>query len=90
MGVARARPRRGAIDACRGWLDMATRFTGVVQGSRPGGAPDPAWIPIAGFQKDVRRLFAPRRRMVNPLAASLGKAAASRPSGARRPRSRPA
>ncbi|WP_021595107.1 AAA family ATPase [Actinomadura welshii] len=76
----------GAIDACRGWLDMATRFTGVVQGlPGPAGAPDPAWIPIAGFQKDVRRLFAPRRRMVNPLAASLGKAAASRPRGARRP-----
>jgi SpoVK/Ycf46/Vps4 family AAA+-type ATPase len=41
------------------------------------------WIPIADFQKDVRRLFTPRRRMVNPLAANLGKAP-SRPRGARR------
>jgi SpoVK/Ycf46/Vps4 family AAA+-type ATPase len=74
----------GAVDACRGWLDMATRFTGAVQGlPGPASAPDPVWIPIGGFQKDVRRLFTPRRRMVNPLAANLGKAP-SRPRGARR------
>ncbi|WP_433466904.1 AAA family ATPase [Spirillospora sp. CA-128828] len=74
----------GAIDACRGWLDMATRFTGVVQGlPGPANSPEPVWIPVAGFQQDVRRLFTPRRKMVNPLAASLSKAP-SRPRGARR------
>ncbi|MFD0691770.1 AAA family ATPase [Actinomadura fibrosa] len=70
----------GGIEACRAWLDMAMRFTGAVQGF-PDHArvPDPEWLPVGEFQGDVRRLFAPRRRMVNPLAANLGKAT-SRPS----------
>ncbi|RFS84542.1 AAA family ATPase [Actinomadura spongiicola] len=73
----------GAVDACRGWLDMAMRFTGAVQGlPGPPVGPDRVWIPIQGFQEDVRRLFAPRRRIVNPLAANLG-ASRSRPRGAR-------
>ncbi|TDC87446.1 AAA family ATPase [Actinomadura sp. 7K507] len=73
----------GGIDACRGWLDMAIRFTGSVQGLPDGpSAPGRVWIPIGGFQEDVHRLFTPRRRIVNPLAAKLGQAP-SRPSGAR-------
>ncbi|MFG2085114.1 MULTISPECIES: AAA family ATPase [unclassified Spirillospora] len=73
----------GAIDACRGWLDMAMRFTASVKGLPDvPSSPERVWIPIARFQEDVQRLFAPRRRIANPLAASLGKAE-SRPRGAR-------
>ncbi|TDC50674.1 AAA family ATPase [Actinomadura sp. KC345] len=74
----------GGIEACRGWLDMAMRFTGSVRGL-PGvpSAPNRVWIPIGGFQEDVHRLFTPRRRIANPLAAKLGKPAAARPSGSR-------
>ncbi|MFG1851513.1 AAA family ATPase [Actinomadura geliboluensis] len=69
----------GAVDACRGWLDMAARFTGCVQGlPGPARSPDPVWIPVGGFQDDVRRLFTPRRRVANPLAASLGTAPSRR------------
>ncbi|MFF0522925.1 AAA family ATPase [Actinomadura nitritigenes] len=65
----------GAIDACRGWLDMAMRFTGCVQGlPNEPRIPDPEWIPVGEFGADVRRLFTPRRRMVNPLAAGVGTA----------------
>ena len=64
----------GAVDACRGWLDMAVRFTGAVQGL-PGvpARPDPVYVPVGGFEQDVRRLFTPHRRIANPLAASLGR-----------------
>ena len=72
----------GSIEACRGWLDMAMRFTGSVQGLPDvPSAPNRVWIPISGFQEDVHRLFAPRRTIVNPLAAKLGKPAASRSGG---------
>ncbi|MFA1541009.1 AAA family ATPase [Actinomadura monticuli] len=78
----------GAIEACRGWLDMAMRFSASVQGL-PGvpKAPQSTWVPVGGFQEDVLRLFTPRRRIVNPLAASLGKAP-SRPSGGGRARAK--
>ncbi|TDB89108.1 ATP-binding protein, partial [Actinomadura sp. 7K534] len=80
----------GAIDVCRGWLDMAVRFTAAVQGL-PGvpARPDPVWVPVAGFEEDVRRLFTPRRRIVNPLAAGLGtglSTGGSRPRGGARTR----
>ncbi|WP_067482021.1 AAA family ATPase [Actinomadura hibisca] len=58
----------GEVAACRAWLDMGARLTGVVQ-----GLPDPATnprcrLPISAFQLDLRRLFAPRR-VPNALAA---------------------
>ncbi|WP_051108983.1 AAA family ATPase [Actinomadura flavalba] len=62
----------GEAEACRGWLDMAMRFTGSVQGL-PDDAryPDPEWIPVGEFQADLRRLAAPRRRVPNRLAATV-------------------
>ncbi|MFI0410131.1 AAA family ATPase [Actinomadura sp. 3N508] len=62
----------GAADACRGWLDMAMRFVAVVQGL-PGDPwfPKAEWIPVGQFQTDLRRLYAPRRRVVNPLTETL-------------------
>ncbi|TDD90146.1 AAA family ATPase [Actinomadura darangshiensis] len=62
----------GAADACRGWLDMAMRFIAVVQGL-PGDPwfPKAEWIPVGQFQTDLRRLYAPRRRVVNPLTETL-------------------
>ncbi|MER7546713.1 AAA family ATPase [Actinomadura sp.] len=67
----------GAADACRGWLDMAMRFIAIVQGL-PGDPwfPKAEWIPVGQFQTDLRRLFAPRRRVVNPLTETLRKAPA--------------
>ncbi|MBX6768199.1 MAG: hypothetical protein IRY90_13775, partial [Actinomadura rubrobrunea] len=60
----------GAADACRAWLDMAMRFVATLQGL-PGDPwfPKPEWIPVGQFQTDLRRLFAPRRRVVNPLVS---------------------
>ncbi|MFC9976960.1 AAA family ATPase [Spirillospora sp. NPDC127200] len=62
----------GEADACRAWLDMAMRFVATVQGL-PGDPwfPKAEVIPVGLFQNDLRRLFAPRRRVVNPLAAAL-------------------
>ncbi|MFC4050239.1 AAA family ATPase [Actinomadura syzygii] len=62
----------GAADACRGWLDMAMRFIAIVQGL-PGDPwfPKAEWIPVGQFQTDLRRLYAPRRRVVNPLTETL-------------------
>ncbi|WP_067456577.1 AAA family ATPase [Actinomadura macra] len=75
----------GAVEACRAWLDMAMRFTGAAQGF-PDEAqiPEPEWIPVGEFEEDVRRLFTPRRRMVNPLAAGVGKTASTRARRARK------
>jgi SpoVK/Ycf46/Vps4 family AAA+-type ATPase len=72
----------GEADACRAWLDMAIRFTGIVQGlPEEVTAPNPVWVPVSQFQTDLRRLFTPRRRVVNPLASSLSKnAAPARPT----------
>src|SRR5690606_13201953 len=62
----------GAADACRGWLDMAMRFIAIVQGL-PGDPwfPKAECIPVGQFQTDLRRLYAPRRRVVNPLTETL-------------------
>ncbi|GAA2605307.1 AAA family ATPase [Actinomadura fulvescens] len=62
----------GAADACRAWLDMAMRFVATVQGL-PGDPwfPKTEWIPVGQFQTDLRRLYAPRRRVVNPLTDTL-------------------
>ncbi|WP_131743021.1 AAA family ATPase [Actinomadura roseirufa] len=62
----------GAADACRAWLDMAMRFVAIVQGL-PGDPwfPKAEWIPVGQFQTDLRRLYAPRRRVVNPLTEGL-------------------
>ncbi|MFC6884494.1 MULTISPECIES: AAA family ATPase [Actinomadura] len=74
----------GGADACRAWLDMAMRFVAIVQGL-PGDPwfPKPEWIPVGQFQTDLRRLYAPRRRVVNPLAATLRTAAAETAPAAR-------
>ncbi|TMQ90190.1 AAA family ATPase [Actinomadura soli] len=76
----------GAADACRGWLDMAMRFVAVVQGL-PGDPwfPKAEWIPVGQFQTDLRRLYAPRRRVVNPLTETLKSvpAKAEGPAGSR-------
>ncbi|WP_242900854.1 AAA family ATPase [Actinomadura terrae] len=62
----------GAADACRAWLDMAMRFVAIVQGL-PGDPwfPKAEWIPVGQFQTDLRRLYAPRRHVVNPLIEGL-------------------
>ncbi|WP_067456070.1 AAA family ATPase [Actinomadura macra] len=62
----------GAADGCRAWLDMAMRFVAIVQGL-PGDPwfPKAEWIPVGQFQTDLRRLYAPRRRVVNPLTEGL-------------------
>ncbi|MFG2007373.1 AAA family ATPase [Spirillospora sp. NPDC048911] len=62
----------GAADACRAWLDMAMRFVATVQGL-PGDPwfPKTEWIPVGQFQTDLRRLYAARRRVVNPLTDTL-------------------
>ncbi|WP_051712166.1 AAA family ATPase [Spirillospora albida] len=76
----------GAADACRAWLDMAMRFVAVVQGL-PGDPwfPKAEWIPVGQFQTDLRRLYAPRRRIVNPLGEKL----AAVPAPAAAPAARP-
>ncbi|POM27404.1 Stage V sporulation protein K [Actinomadura rubteroloni] len=62
----------GAADACRAWLDMAMRFVATVQGL-PGDPwfPRTEWIPVRQFQTDLRRIFGPRRRVVNALGDTL-------------------
>jgi replication-associated recombination protein RarA len=80
----------GQIDACRAWLDMAARLTGILQGL-PGNPvrPEPCHVPVGGFQHDVRALARPRRTP-NPLAAALAPAVGSAKPTAARPGSRPA
>jgi hypothetical protein len=52
----------GEVMLCRGWLDLAVRLTGALQGV-PGTpvAPDPCAVPVGAFQEDLRRLFRVRR-----------------------------
>ena len=61
----------GDIVACRAWLDMAVRLTGILQGL-PGDpvSPAPCYIPVGAFQRDVLA-FARPRRIPNPLTAAL-------------------
>ena len=77
----------GAADACRGWLDMAMRFIAIVQGL-PGDPwfPKAEWIPVGQFQTDLRRLYAPRRRVVNPLTETLRSVRPADPAGKGGPR----
>jgi len=77
----------GQIDACRGWLDMGVRITGILQGlpAYPG-RPDPCWLPVSAFQHDVRTLGRPRRS-ANPLATTLALLPATAPAA--RPGSQP-
>jgi SpoVK/Ycf46/Vps4 family AAA+-type ATPase len=52
----------GEIDACRLWLDMAVRLTGIMQGlPHEAASPVPCYVPVAGFQHDVRAFARPRR-----------------------------
>ncbi|WP_067825619.1 AAA family ATPase [Actinomadura kijaniata] len=76
----------GEADACRAWLDMAMRFTAIVQGL-PGEPwfPKNEYLPVALFQTDLRRMFAPRRRVVNPLTARLRVPEARKEAGELRP-----
>lgn len=64
----------GEIDACRAWLDMAVRITGIWQGL-PGEplSPAPCYVPVGAFQRDVRA-FAQPRRAPNPLLTTLAAA----------------
>jgi hypothetical protein len=80
----------GAADACRGWLDMAMRFIAIAQGL-PGDPwfPKAEWIPVGQFQTDLRRLYAPRRRVVNPLTETLRKVPAADGTARGRPAARP-
>jgi hypothetical protein len=50
----------GEISACRGWLDMAVRLTSLFQGL-PGEPvmASPCYVPVAGFQRDVRAYARP-------------------------------
>lgn len=61
----------GEIDACRAWLDMAVRLTGILQGL-PGQpvSPAPCYLPVGPFQRDVQA-FAQPRRARNPLTTAL-------------------
>ncbi|MEV5747082.1 AAA family ATPase [Actinoallomurus sp. NPDC052308] len=72
----------GAADACRAWLDMATRMVACAQGlpGEPQRSGSRDHTPIDEFQRDLRRLYAPRRRVVNPLAAKLATGREDRPA----------
>lgn len=61
----------GQIDACRAWLDMAVRITGILQGLPDDPVrPDPCHLLVGGFQHDVRALARPRRT-ANSLVTTL-------------------
>jgi hypothetical protein len=61
----------GEVEACRAWLDTASRIVAAVHGL-PGRPKRPAErIPVTGFQTDLRRLCRPPRRIVNPLVDRL-------------------
>jgi len=46
----------GQIDACRAWLDMAVRITGILQGLPDGpGRPDPCHLPVADSSTTCER-----------------------------------
>jgi SpoVK/Ycf46/Vps4 family AAA+-type ATPase len=64
----------GAVEACRVWLDMASRMAAFMHGP-PGEPtlPKRSWIPCDQFQTDLRRYCRPPRRILNPLVAGLAK-----------------
>ena len=70
----------GEADACRAWLDMAVRMTGVVQGlPEPPGNPR-CRVPVRAFQQDLRRLF-DHRPVANPLGERLNRASGRTDAG---------
>ncbi|SNS28883.1 AAA family ATPase [Actinomadura mexicana] len=62
----------GEAEACRRWMDLAARLIGAVNGL-PGNAkfPDKGQLPVRTFIRQLRRLHAPRRRVVNPVMSAL-------------------
>jgi SpoVK/Ycf46/Vps4 family AAA+-type ATPase len=62
----------GEVDACRAWLDMAVRLCGSARGLPGNPASHVSLVPIGFFQHDLRQLFRPRTRIVNPLAVTYG------------------
>ncbi|WP_051712278.1 AAA family ATPase [Spirillospora albida] len=58
----------GEADASRAWVDMAVRITGAVQGLPDAATSPRCLVPVRRFQADLRRLFAPRRVIANPIA----------------------
>ncbi|WP_242886158.1 AAA family ATPase [Actinomadura litoris] len=60
----------GEADAARGWLDMAVRITGAVQGLPDAAISPRCRVPVRPFQADLRRLFT-ARRVFNPLGSAL-------------------
>jgi SpoVK/Ycf46/Vps4 family AAA+-type ATPase len=65
----------GEADACRGWLDMAVRMTGALQGLPEPPTTPRCRVPVRAFQYDLRKLFTARRTVANPLAERLAPAA---------------
>lgn len=61
---------RGALPACRAWLDMAMRLTGAAHGlpDRARFPSGPVWVPVSTFERNVRALLA-SRPLANPLGA---------------------
>jgi SpoVK/Ycf46/Vps4 family AAA+-type ATPase len=57
----------GEVDACRAWLDMAVRVCGAVKALPGHPQAHMHFVPVGLFQYDLRDLFRPRRRIVNPL-----------------------
>src|SRR3954451_10420884 len=58
---------------------MAVRITGTAQGLPDIPAyPKPLWVPVAGFQKDLRRLFR-IRKVSNPLVGKIASMPAPTP-----------
>ncbi|NEA24769.1 AAA family ATPase [Actinomadura bangladeshensis] len=62
----------GEAEACRRWLDLVARFIGAVNGL-PGNAlfPNRGPLPTRTVMRQLRRLYAPRRSVVNPVMSTL-------------------
>ncbi|MBW8482489.1 AAA family ATPase [Actinomadura parmotrematis] len=73
----------GEADACRAWLDTATRVLGAVQGLPDAAVGPRSPLPVRHFQLDVRRLFS-YRRVLNAAAVPppARPAAAAEPAAA--------
>ncbi|ALG07132.1 AAA family ATPase [Kibdelosporangium phytohabitans] len=56
----------GEADACRAWLDMATRLEACFRGLPEGPNSTGSQLPVTSFQRTVREMFT-RRPLVNPL-----------------------
>ena len=62
----------GEVDACRAWLDMATRVCGIAMGLPDNAVGYTNLLPVALFEHDLRQLHVPHQPIVNPLVAKLG------------------